>query len=150
MTAMRPSEQKAPSPPDQAAIAGDHLLSVVRAVLDESRQRRDPASTRVTLDMDFDRDLGMDSLARVELLSRIEKRYGVLLDDRVFTEARTPRALLQALSRAGEFAPGSPAAPIEAPAARRGRRRPGLAADADRGPRMACRPSPRTRAHPIL
>jgi 1-acyl-sn-glycerol-3-phosphate acyltransferase len=116
---MHPSGHKPapPPPPDQATIAGEHLLSVIQAVLSESRQRRDGAPARISLDMDFDRDLGMDSLARVELLSRIEKRFGVVLDDRVFTEARTPRALLQALSRAGEFAPAALTAPVGAPAA---------------------------------
>lgn len=103
---MRPSEPgQADTPQEREAAASALLLSVIQTVLGESRQRRDAAKTRISLDMDFDHDLGMDSLARVEMLSRIEKHFGVMLDDRDYAEARTPRALLQALSRAGNLAP---------------------------------------------
>lgn len=88
------------SPSDQNDDAA-RLLDVIHALLNESRQHRIQPPEQISLDMDFDRDLGLDSLARVELLSRLEKRFGVTLEDRVFAETRTPRALLEALSRAG-------------------------------------------------
>ncbi len=93
-----------------AAPAAERLTALISALLAESRPRRDAVPARVSLDMDFDADLGLDSLARVELLSRVEKRFGVVLDDRVFAEARTPRALLGALTRAGSHAQAAPAA----------------------------------------
>ncbi|NIQ95298.1 MAG: AMP-binding protein, partial [Desulfuromonadales bacterium] len=51
----------------------------------------------VTLDSSLDRDLGLDSLARVELLGRIEKAFGVSLSERALADAETPRDLLRAL-----------------------------------------------------
>ncbi len=51
----------------------------------------------ITLDSSLDRDLALDSLARSELLSRLEKRFGVTLSERAFTEAVTVRDLLAAL-----------------------------------------------------
>ena len=43
------------------------------------------------------RDLGLDSLGRVELLGRMEKTFGVRLPESVLGTAETPRDLLQAL-----------------------------------------------------
>ncbi|SEF85553.1 act minimal PKS acyl carrier protein [Thermomonospora echinospora] len=45
------------------------------------------------LDLDFE-DLGYDSLALLETGARIEREYGVRLEDDAITSARTPRALL--------------------------------------------------------
>ncbi len=53
--------------------------------------------TPVTLDSSLDRDLGFDSLAKVELLSRIEESFKVVLSEQAFTEAETPRDLLRAI-----------------------------------------------------
>ena len=56
--------------------------------------------TPITLDSSLDRDLGFDSLAKVELLSRIEESFNVVLSEQVFTEAETPRDLLRAVASA--------------------------------------------------
>ena len=45
----------------------------------------------------LDRDLGLGSLERVELLARIETAFGVRLPDRVVSEANTPEDLAKAL-----------------------------------------------------
>ncbi|GAB1338466.1 acyl carrier protein [Streptomyces sp. E-15] len=45
------------------------------------------------LDTDFE-ELGYESLALLETGGRIEREFGITLDDDVFTDARTPRALL--------------------------------------------------------
>lgn len=45
------------------------------------------------LDTDFE-ELSYESLAILETCGRIERDYGISLDDTVVTEARTPRALL--------------------------------------------------------
>ncbi|MGH8509776.1 MAG: AMP-binding protein [Gammaproteobacteria bacterium] len=51
-----------------------------------------------TLDSALDRDVGLDSLARVELFARMEREFGVALSERLFTEVQTIRDLLSALS----------------------------------------------------
>ncbi|MBI4565349.1 MAG: AMP-binding protein [Planctomycetes bacterium] len=51
----------------------------------------------LTLDSTLERDLGIDSLGRVELLTRLEHRFGVSLPDRAMAEAETLRDLLSAL-----------------------------------------------------
>ncbi|MCU7825065.1 acyl carrier protein [Kitasatospora sp. DSM 101779] len=45
------------------------------------------------LDTDFE-ELGYESLALLETCGRIEREYGVTLDDDALAGARTPRALL--------------------------------------------------------
>jgi len=79
----------------------------------------------VTLDTSLDRDLGLDSLTRVELLARIGKRFGASLPERVFADAQTPRDLLRAVlvargaSDAGALAQIAPVALGHAEAAPR-------------------------------
>jgi 1-acyl-sn-glycerol-3-phosphate acyltransferase len=51
----------------------------------------------VTLDSDLDRDLGLDSLGRAELVLRIDRAFKVRLPDELLADASTPRGLLQAL-----------------------------------------------------
>lgn len=51
----------------------------------------------VTLDSSLDRDLGFDSLGRMELLRRIEAHFHVSLSEAVFTDADTARDLLCAI-----------------------------------------------------
>ncbi|MCK4973867.1 MAG: AMP-binding protein, partial [Sulfurimonas sp.] len=52
---------------------------------------------QITLDNTFDKDLGLDSLARVELISRIESEFKLALPEHTFAEAQTPRDLLRAI-----------------------------------------------------
>lgn len=49
----------------------------------------------LTLDSYFDKDLGLDSLSRVEFISRIERYFGIKLPDHVFATVATPRELLR-------------------------------------------------------
>jgi len=79
------------------------LLALVREVCAELHPGLG-SSRPVTLDSALDRDLGFDSLGRVELLRRIERRYGARLAETMFAAAETPRDLLQAL-RQGDTAP---------------------------------------------
>src|SRR5262245_19919485 len=98
-TADRPT----PEPPAlPAAPAEDSVLEVVTALARElhpQRRLRD-----VGLDASLERDLGYDSLGRVELLSRLEKRFGVRLPEETLGTAETPRDLLAAIAGA---APGT-------------------------------------------
>jgi acyl-CoA synthetase (AMP-forming)/AMP-acid ligase II/acyl carrier protein len=79
------------------------LLSAVAALAAE----RHPGRLRpdVELDSRLDHDLGYDSLARAQLLSRLEKAFGVTLADRLAIDALTPRDFLLAVRAARpEFA----------------------------------------------
>lgn len=55
----------------------------------------------MTLDSTLDRDLGLDSLARVELVLRVERAFGVTLPENTLQVTETPRDLLTALDSAG-------------------------------------------------
>lgn len=52
-------------------------------------------SVDITLDSSLDRDLGFDSLGKVELLSRLEHSLKVMFPEQVLTNAQTPRDLLR-------------------------------------------------------
>ena len=67
----------------------------------------------IGLDSRLDRDLGLDSLSRMELLARLEGRYQLSLPERLVAEADTPRDLLRAFRNAtGALVEGDPAAPL--------------------------------------
>ncbi len=91
------------------------LLAIVGALAEELH----PAQTAaVTLDSTLDRDLGFDSLARVELIARVERSFDVTLPDQVLAAMETPRDLLRAVTSAGgakvEFLPTVERAPAKA------------------------------------
>jgi len=80
-----------------AAEPVDALLDVVTAMARELHPDR-AERLRVTLASDFDRDLGFDSLARVELLSRLNETFGIEIDEQVLESAETPADLLAAVA----------------------------------------------------
>jgi len=81
--------------PDSAAMA-QRLLRIVRQTVAELRP--DAAQdTPVSLHSVLDSDLGLDSLARVELWSRVEREFGVRLPEALFAAAETLGDLLEAL-----------------------------------------------------
>lgn len=80
------------------AIGADaRLLAIVRTL---SRELHGDTSGYVepTLDADFERDLGFDSLARAELLGRIESEFACQLPLTAFTSAATPADMLRLLT----------------------------------------------------
>ena len=88
---------------DMSGGADDYaarLVSVARELADETRpDLRERA--RVTLESRIDRDLGLDSLARVELGLRIEREFDVRLPESAVAKAETLGDLLDVLSAAG-------------------------------------------------
>lgn len=68
----------------------------------------------VTLDSTLERDLGFDSLGRVELLTRLERAFDVRLPEQLLTTAETVRDVLHAVQGAPPSGP-----PVHLPAARR-------------------------------
>ena len=91
------------------------LLATIRQLAAELHMRPE-AGIPVTLDCSLERDLGIDSLGRVELLARIEQVFRISLPEQVFATAETPRDLLQAvLAAAPATAPLEHAQRSEAP-----------------------------------
>ncbi len=74
------------------------LLDVVELTLHDL-QPEAPVAPRAMLDSSLDRDLALDSLARMELLLRIERTFGVDLPEDTLQRAETVRDLLHALER---------------------------------------------------
>ena len=80
---------------NERAITETRVLEVIRALLTELGSYR--ALRGVRLQASLERDLGLGSLERVELLLRLEKEFSIRLPDRVMTEAETPTDLVRAL-----------------------------------------------------
>jgi acyl carrier protein len=76
------------------------LIGVARAVVAELRGH-DEADLPIELGSSIQNDLGLDSLARVELLHRVETTFGVELPDAAFASAATLGELLAVVERAG-------------------------------------------------
>ena len=75
------------------------LLKLIEKLVAELQVGK-PRSYVLGLDSSLDGDIGLDSLARVELISRIEQHFSVTLPQRVFAEAESPRDLLRSISSA--------------------------------------------------
>ncbi|OGK81198.1 MAG: hypothetical protein A2X53_05530 [Candidatus Rokubacteria bacterium GWA2_70_23] len=77
------------------------VLEIVEALVVELGGR---PRGRVTGGASLDRDLGIGSLERVELLLRLEQEFGVRLPDAVMAEAESPRDLARAVREAAPAA----------------------------------------------
>lgn len=85
-----------------AAASAAALLGVARDLVAEVHAH-DHVSPDVSLASTLDRDLGLDSMARVELLARVERRFAVQLPETVLGTVTTVGELLrqlQAMQRA--------------------------------------------------
>jgi acyl carrier protein len=78
----------------EGRIDAQKLLAVVQAVARESRPHLEP---HVTLDSHLEKELGLDSLARVELVLRLEREFGASLPEQALASAEAPRDLLRFL-----------------------------------------------------
>lgn len=83
---------------DPATRAADRLIGLTRDLVAELHPELDTGS--VTLDSTLDGDLGLDSLARMELLGRIEKGFSIALPEGIISEAERPRDLLRPILEA--------------------------------------------------
>ena len=103
---MPPEHDGLPTPADPAPFpaadsvgdAAARLLALLRELLLELRQS-DRTAVGLGLDSHLDRDLALDSLARTELLRRIEHAFQVTLGESMLL-AETPRDLLDLILRA--------------------------------------------------
>ena len=84
------------------SIDANRLLAVVAAV---AREARPHVEAYVALDSSLERDLGLDSLARVELVLRLEREFHTSLPEQALASSETPRDLLRFLLAAAGQAP---------------------------------------------
>ena len=87
------SQIPVPNPSD-GRIDPNRLLALVAAV---SREAHPRFAADVSLDSSLERDLRLDSLARVELVLRLEREFGATLAEQALAAAETPRDLLRFL-----------------------------------------------------
>ncbi|HWM93363.1 MAG TPA: AMP-binding protein [Thermoanaerobaculia bacterium] len=99
--------------------AAEEVLGLVRTLARELHPGR-RGLDGTTLDSSLEKDFGLDSLARAELLLRLERSFGIHLSESLLTSAETPRDLLRALlanpggsARLSFAAFDEPAAPAE-------------------------------------
>jgi acyl carrier protein len=86
----------------QVAVDPNKLLAVAAAVAKEARPH---VEAYVSLDSSLERDLGLDSLARVELVLRLEREFGISLPEQALASSETPRDLLRFLLAGAGQAP---------------------------------------------
>ena len=84
--------------PVDATSRARNLVAIVTDLVRELRGSR--ASVNVTLSSRLDRDLGIDSLGRTELVLRIERLFRIRLPVTIIGEADTVQDILTALERA--------------------------------------------------
>jgi acyl carrier protein len=90
----------------------EEILDIVRRLGSELHPAR---RSTVTLDSTLDRDLGYDSLGRVELLLRLERHFDLRLPEGTLVNAETPRDLLKAVLAAGSSSTSQSPVPETAP-----------------------------------
>ena len=81
-----------------APLSQSHIVSEEIAGLLHELRPQETHPPVVRIDARLDRDLGLDSLSRMELLARLEKRLHVSIPERLALEAQTPADLLRALA----------------------------------------------------
>ena len=72
------------------------LLQLIDTIVSEVHPDS-PSNKTASLDSSFEKDLGLDSLTRVELISRIEKAFKLALPEQIYAEAESGRDLLRAI-----------------------------------------------------
>jgi len=77
---------------NEAKAGADAMLAVVEQMVHDTGHGRAP---RAALDSSLEREFGLDSLARVELVLRVERAFDVSLPERALYAAETPRDLLR-------------------------------------------------------
>ncbi|OEU55353.1 MAG: acyl-phosphate glycerol 3-phosphate acyltransferase [Desulfobulbaceae bacterium S3730MH12] len=92
----------------QSAGHEQDLLQLIRQLIDELHPGI-RISQPISLDSSLERDLGLDSLARVELLARLEQSFDLTLSEHVLATAESPRDLLRHIGMSGK---GQPAAQV--------------------------------------
>ncbi|HXH13165.1 MAG TPA: AMP-binding protein [Alphaproteobacteria bacterium] len=96
------SDHRRPSTTDpDPNVTEATLLDLINRLAHELHPHR-AGTVAATLDSSLERELGFDSLGRVELLQRLERAFAVTLPDRLLATAETPRDLLRAIQTANK------------------------------------------------
>ncbi|MCU7938052.1 MAG: AMP-binding protein [gamma proteobacterium symbiont of Bathyaustriella thionipta] len=82
--------------------AADLILQIITQLALEMHHGKH-SMHQVSLDSMLDRDLELDSLSRVELLQRIERKFQIRLPEKLLVTAETPRDLLQGVINAPDI-----------------------------------------------
>ena len=85
------------APAPQPLTPETRVLQVIRLFLREIGSQR--ASDALSMQASLERNLGLGSLERVELIDRLEREFAIQLPEQVLTEAETPADLVGALMR---------------------------------------------------
>lgn len=98
MTAAIQDRREARRRPDEGTDMAENefTLDALRRILRESAGEN-AALAEDILDLEFGA-LGYESIALLETGGRIEREYGITLDDSVIYDAATPRALIDAVN----------------------------------------------------
>jgi 1-acyl-sn-glycerol-3-phosphate acyltransferase len=89
------------------------LLQLVRDLADQLRPGSGFAQS-LGIDHSLERDYGLDSLSRVELVTRIESELGVALEATALSQAETPHDLLRAIVTAAPAVASRSTEPVPA------------------------------------
>jgi len=89
--------------PNDGPISAEELLQVVRGLYVELHHV-EPDTGIVSLSSRLESDLGLDSLARVELLLRLQQRFQVHLADSILASSQSAGDLLRAVNAAARAA----------------------------------------------
>ena len=85
--------------PAKTSQSSNDLLPLIRQV-GEGLRMRPELLRKLHLDSSFDKDLGLDSLSRMEMLARVEEHFGVALSEEVYARIETPRDLWREIQNA--------------------------------------------------
>lgn len=75
------------------------MVEAVAETMAESMTQECARQPRITMASRLDRDLGLDSLTRAELLVTVEQKFGVQLPEQLLNDAGTPRDILDEVMR---------------------------------------------------
>lgn len=92
------------------------VLAIVHTLFAELHRQSGP-DRPIRLDSSLDQELGFDSLARVELIQRVQRAFGIDLPEDTLARVETPRDLLEAIQKRtsgpARQAPRPSVAPLE-------------------------------------
>jgi 1-acyl-sn-glycerol-3-phosphate acyltransferase len=81
----------------EEANSADEQQRLMRQITDLAAETHPQRSIEANLDSSLERDFGFDSLAKVELMLRVEREFSISLPERALAESETPRDLLRFL-----------------------------------------------------
>ncbi len=87
------------------------LLDVLRSLVTETQPEGTTRAARITLDSRLEGELGLDSLARAELMLRLAREFAAPLPDAALAQAQTPRDLLRYIAQLDGHSPSVGSAP---------------------------------------